>query len=217
MNIVKISAKTCRFSHIAIIIMCTIFIINLILSNDCNSLSLLLFGGGSIVDYLGESYTYVFKDFQLYRLITYGYTQTAIWHISANALALWHVGLYLEKKIGIIRFIFVYHIGMIFAGIAISVLYPDSINYGASPAIFACLGILANWWIRKRELWNEYKSQKGFHFLLYYFVVSNFLGMYTFIFHFLGFLIGFLMGYVIKENKQQNAKNFTGKKMLPHP
>lgn len=205
----KISTKTYRFSHIAIIIMCTIFIMNLILSEDCNSLSILLFGGGNIVDYLGELYIDVFKNFQLYRLITYGYTQTSIWSISANALALWYVGLYLEKKIGSIRFMFVYHIGMIFSGIGIFVLYPYSFNYGTSPAIFVCFGILANWWIRKRELWNEYRSQEGFHFLLYYFVVSNFLGMYTLIFlifgywigfNFLGFCIGFLLGYVIKKN-----------------
>lgn len=39
-----------------------------------------------IIDYLGVSYATVFEDFQVYRLITYGYTQTAIWHLLANAL-----------------------------------------------------------------------------------------------------------------------------------
>lgn len=199
MNIVKIAARKYRFSQIAIVIMCTVFIMNLILSRDYNLLWILLSGGGNIVYYLGESYTFIFKDFQLYRLITYGYTQTAIWHISANVVALWYVGLYLEKKIGIIRFMFVYHIGMIFAGIAIFVLYPSSFNYGASPAIFTCLGILANWLIRKKDLWNEYKSQKGFYFLLYYFVFSNILGMCTLVFHLLGFFMGFLLGFVMKE------------------
>ena len=105
-----------------------------------------------------------------------------------------------EKKIGIIRVIFVYHIGLVIAGIAILIFYPDTFNYGASPAIFACLGILINWLIRKRDLWNEYKSQKGFYFLLYYFVFSNFLGMNTFLFHLLGFGAGFLLGFVIKGN-----------------
>lgn len=198
----KIVAKTYRFSQIAIVIMCTIFIINLILSRDCNLLWILLSGGGNIVDYLGESYTTVFKDFQLYRLITYGYTQTAIWHLLANALGLWYIGLYLEKKIGIIRFVFVYHIGLVIAGAAILVFYPNSFNYGASPAIFACLGILANWLIRKRDLWKEYKSQEGFYFLLYYFVLSNVLGMRTLLFHFFGFCIGFLLGFVMKENER---------------
>lgn len=200
MNIVKIATKTSRFSQIAIVIMCTVFIMNLILSRDYNLLWIFLSGGGKIVDYLGESYTHIFKDFQLYRLITYGYTQTAIWHLSANALALWYVWPYLEKKIGIIRIMFVYHIGLIFAGIAILVLYPNNFHYGASPAIFACLGILANWLMREKDLWNEYKSQKGFYFLLYYFALSNILGMRTLIFHLLGFCIGFLLGFVMNKN-----------------
>lgn len=196
----KIEAKTYRFSQIAIVIMCTIFIINLILSKDCNLLWILLSGGGNIVDYLGESFTTVFKDFQLYRLITYGYTQTAVWHLLANAWALWYVGLYLEKKIGIIRFIFIYHLGLVIAGIAILGFYPNSFNYGASPAIFACLGLLVNWLIRKRDFFNEYKSQNGFYFLLYYFVLSNFLGIRTLLFHLFGFCVGFLLGFVMKEN-----------------
>lgn len=196
----KIEAKTYRFSQIAIVIMCIIFIINLILSKDCNLLWILLSGGGNIVDYLGESYTTVFKDFQLYRLITYGYTQTAVWHLLANVWGLWYVGLYLEKKIGIIRFMFVYHIGLVIAGIAILVLYPNSFSYGASPAIFACLGLLVNWLIRKRDFLNEYKSQNGFYFLLYYSVLSNFLGVHTLLFHLFGFCVGFLLGFVMKEN-----------------
>lgn len=194
----KIASKKYRFSQIAVVIMCVIFIMNLILSRYLDLLSVLLTGGGNIVYYLGESYTFVFKDFQLYRLLTYGYTQTAIWHIAANAFALWYVGLYLEKKIGIVRFMLVYHIGEIFAGITIFVLYPDSFNYGASPAIFACLGVLANWIMRKKDLWNEYRSQKGFYFLLSYLVLSNILGMATLIFHLLGFFIGFLLGFIMK-------------------
>lgn len=196
----KIAAKKNRFSQIAIVIMCIIFIINLILSRDYNLLWILLSGGGNIVDYLGESFTTVFKDFQLYRLITYGYTQTAVWHLLANAWALWYVGLYLEKKIGIIRFIFIYHLGLVIAGIAILGFYPNSFNYGASPAIFACLGLLVNWLIRKRDFFNEYKSQNGFYFLLYYFVLSNFLGIRTLLFHLFGFCVGFLLGFVMKEN-----------------
>lgn len=196
----KITAKTYRFSQIAIVIMCTVFIINLILSRDYNQLWILLSGGGSMVDYLGESYAAVFKDFQLYRLITYGYTQTAIWHLSANALGLWYIGLYLEEKISTIRFILIYHIGLVIAGTAILVFYPNSFNYGASPAIFTCFGLLANWLIRKRELWNEYKSQNGFHFLLYYLVLSNFPGIHTLLFHLFGFCTGFLLGFVIMEN-----------------
>lgn len=194
------------FSQIAIVIMCAIFIINLILSRDCNLFWILLSGGGSIVDHFGGSYATVFKDFQLYRLITYGYTQTAIWHLAANVLGLWYVGSYLKKMIGIMRFIFVYHIGLIIAGAAILFFYPDDFNYGASPAIFACLGLLVNWLIRKRDLWNEYRSQKGFYYLLYYFVLSNFIGVRTLLFHLFGFCTGFLLGFGMKENDSDIAR-----------
>lgn len=179
----KIATKTYSFRHAAIIIMCIIFLMNLILSSEYNLLWILLSGGGNIIDYLGESYKTVFSNFQLYRLITYGYTQTAIWHLLANVFGLWYVGIYLEKRIGIMQLVLVYHIGLIIAGITIFVFYPNSFNYGASPAIFACLGVLVNWLIRNRTIWNEYKTQKGFHFLLYYFVLSNFLGICTFVIH----------------------------------
>ncbi len=165
-----------------------------------------LSGGGAVVEYTGESYATVFHDFQLYRLITYGYTQTAGWHLLANIFGLWYVSLYLEEKIGTIRFILVYHIGLIIAGAILLVIYPGGFHYGASPAIFACLGMLANWVIRNKELWVEYKSQKGFYFLMYYLLLSNILGVRTFVFHFLGFAVGFLLGYVIKENQIPHRK-----------
>lgn len=52
------------------------------------------------------------------------------------------------KKIGTIWFVLVYHIGLIFAGIILIVLYPSGHHYGASPAIFACIGVLANWLVK---------------------------------------------------------------------
>lgn len=189
--------KTYKFSWMAIIIMCIVFIVNLILSRDYNLLWILLSGGGDIVDSFGISYTAVFKNFQLYRLLTYGYTQTAIWHLLANVFGVWYIGLYLEKKMGTIRFMLVYHVELVIAGVAIFGVYPDCFSYGASPAIFAYLGILSNWLMRKKDLWNEYKVQKGFSFLLYYFVLSNFLGIHTLLFHLFGFCTGFLLGFIM--------------------
>lgn len=195
----KIASKTYSFRYAAIVVMCIIFIINLILSSEYNLLWILLFGGGNIINYLGESYKTVFNDFQLYRLITYGYTQTAIWHLLANVFGLWYIGIYLEKRIGIIQFVLVYHIGLVISGITIFVFCPNSFNYGASSAIFACLGVLVNWLIRNKAIWNEYKTQKGFYFLLYYFLLSNFLGICTLVIHLLGFCAGFFLGFVVKK------------------
>jgi len=96
-DIMKNNIKYNRFSKIAIVIMVIVFITNFFVS-DCNLLWMFLSGGGKVVDYTSVSYATVFRDFQLFRLITYGYTQTAVWHLLANLLGLWYVGLYLEKK-----------------------------------------------------------------------------------------------------------------------
>lgn len=109
--------------------------------------------------------------------------------------------MYLEKKIGSMKIILIYHLGLIVAGSAMLIVMPNSFNYGASPAIFACLGVLVNWFIRKRKLWSEYKSQRGFRFLLYYFLLSNFLGVSMAIIHLLGFCTGLLFGFIIKDGE----------------
>jgi len=190
-----------RFSQIAIVIMSIVFILNLILSRDYNVFWIVLSGGGKIMDYLGASYKTVVEEFQLYRLVTYGYTQPAIWHLIANVFALWYVGMYLTKKMGSFKFVLVFHLGLIAAGISMIMIFQSSFNYGASPAIFACIGVLIHWVIRKRELWSEYKVQKGFHFLFWYFIVSNFLSVGTAVFHLLGFCTGFILGFVIRDRE----------------
>lgn len=194
----KFITKTNKFGQIAILIMSIIFITNLILSED-NLFWIFVSGGGKIVEYTAASYKTVYEDFELYRLITYGYTQTAIWHLLSNAFGLWYVSAYLEKKIGTIRFMLLFHFGLIIAGALILIFYPDAYNYGSSPAIFTCVGVLANWLTRDKELWAEYRSQKGFRFLLYYFVLSNILGVCTLVFHALGFGVGFLLGFTVKD------------------
>ena len=81
-DITKNNIKYNRFSKIAIVIMVIVFITNFFVS-DCNLLWMFLSGGGKVVDYTSVSYATVFRDFQLFRLITYGYTQTAVWHLLA--------------------------------------------------------------------------------------------------------------------------------------
>ena len=67
----------------------------------------------------GASYKTVFEDFQVYRLLTYGYVQTTIWHLLANIFALWWVGSYLEQKIGTAFFFLMYHTSLVIAGASI--------------------------------------------------------------------------------------------------
>ncbi len=179
------------------IVMSLIFILNLFLSREYNVLWIALSGGGTLIDYLGASFSSAIQGLQLYRLITYGYTQAAIWHLIANVLALVLVSEYFQKHSTFLKFILVYHVGMIVAGAAFVLLFKNGIMYGASPAIFACLGLMVNRLVQKKESLANYKSLKGFWYLLGYLILSNFLGFDTFAIHLMGFAAGFLMGFLI--------------------
>jgi rhomboid protease GluP len=191
--------------RIMIFVMVLVFIVNLILSRDYNVLMVALTGGGRIVDFLGASYPDVYLGLQLHRLVTYGYVQPAIWHLLANGYALSYIGPYFESVLGRKRFLIVFHVGLIIAGAVYLVIFPDDYMYGASPAVFCCLGMLANWLFKDRSLLNEYKAQRGWIYLLCYMILSNFLGTRTFAIHLLGFLTGLLLGaFVKREDKKQD-------------
>ena len=186
------------FAAAAIAVMAVLLVVNVVLSGDCNRLMILLTGGGQLVDRLGASYATVYEEFGLWRLVSYGYLQPAVWHLAANALALWYVGRYLQRVIGTWRFVAVYLAGMIAACAVWLLIFPKGYMYGASPAIFCCLGMMTVWAIKDRGLEEEYRSLRGSRYLLGYMLLSNFLSVGTFVVHLLGFGAGMLLGLVVK-------------------
>lgn len=189
------------FTLIAIVVMCVVFSANGIISRDGELSGLSLWGGGRIVDSLGLSRETVFEKFQLYRLLTYGYVHAAVWHLLANAFAVWSVGGYLERKIGTALLVLVYHAGLVIAGAAIFLLYPNSFNNGASPAVFSCFGLLIHWQMRNKTLLREYRAQKGFVYCALFLILSNLLGWASFAIHLMGAVAGFLLGFLVRESK----------------
>lgn len=189
------------FTFIAIVLMSVVFAANGIISWDGELLGSSLWGGGRIVDSLGLSYETVFERVQLYRLLTYGYVHAAVWHLLANAFAVWIVGGYLERKIGTALLVLVYHAGLVLAGAAIFLIYPNSFNYGASPAVFSCFGLLIHWQMRNKTLLREYRAQKGFVYCALFLVLSNLLGWASFAIHLMGAAAGFLLGFFVRERK----------------
>lgn len=190
------------FTLIAIAVMLIVFVVNEIVSWNGGPFRIMVWGGGRLADSLGVSYETVFEKFQLYRLLTYGYVQTAVWHLLANGFAFWSVGRYLEKRIGTGLLLLVYHTSLAAAGAFIFLFYPNSFNYGASPAIFSCFGLLTHWLVRDKALWRAYRMQKGFVYCFLFFVFSNFLGSASLVIHFLGFATGFLFGFFVRENRE---------------
>lgn len=193
------------FAKVVIALMCILFMINFFVSKDCNLFWVALSGGGKLVGILAESSETVFENHEFYRLVTYGYFHPAVWHLLANILGLWYIEGILEKEIGWLQFILVYHVGLVVAGILFLFIFPSRWVFGASPAIFAGIGVVTNRIYRNRVLWEEYKSQKGFNYLLYYFVLSNFIGIGTLLIHFLGFVTGFLLAFFVKDKKEKKS------------
>ena len=180
----------------------SLFLLNLIMSRDYNTVMIILTGGGKLIDHLGASHDSLFKEFQLYRSITYGYLHPAIWHLAVNALALWYTGLYLEKVLSKAVILFVYHAGLVISCVAFVLIFPGEYMYGASPAIFCCLGMMTIWLIKDRSVSEEYKRIRGNRYLLGYMIISNFVGLGTFVIHLAGFCTGLLLGLFVKKSNE---------------
>lgn len=193
---IKIEKK--KLTCISIVIMLIVFLANLFASTEYNVPAIFLSGGGKLVDYLGVKKDAVFDNFQFYRLITYGFTQSSVLHLAANIVALWFVGGYFENYVGRIKLVIIFAVGLILPGCFLALLYPDGLHYGVSPAIFACIGVLVNWALREKDLWKLYRKQTGVGYVVGYFFLSNILGVVTLIFHLWGFLTGILLGFLIR-------------------
>ncbi len=89
---------------------------------------------------------YVVEGEEYYRFLTSMFLHSGVGHIANNMLMLWFIGGTLEQAIGKFRYIFVYFISGILAGIT-SVGYNMlignmSVSVGASGAIFGVVGSL---------------------------------------------------------------------------
>ena len=187
-----------KFAAVAGFAMAVIFVINMVISSDCNRLMVMLTGGGALVDSMGATPATVFKNGQIFRLVTYGYLHPAIWHLAGNVCALWYVGAYMQRAIGTVRLVVVYHCGLIAACAAFLLIFPNGLMYGASPAIYCCLGMMATWLLRDRSLSDNFRNIRGSRYLMVYLILPNFIGLGTFVVHLLGFCFGLLIGFVVR-------------------
>ncbi|MFY4776336.1 rhomboid family intramembrane serine protease [Metabacillus sp. RGM 3146] len=89
----------------------------------------------------GAKYNPLIQEGEWWRFITPIFLHIGIIHLLLNTLALYYVGMAVEKMYGSFRFLFIY----LFAGIAgslASFAFNSEISAGASGAIFGCFGAL---------------------------------------------------------------------------
>lgn len=80
------------------------------------------------------------ENFHSYQLISYAFLHTSIFHIVSNMFILLIIGPKVEKEYGFKKFIIIYLISSIFAGLSHSV-FMNSPVVGASGAIWALMAI----------------------------------------------------------------------------
>ena len=91
---------------------------------------------------LGAHYkTFVLTYNEFYRLITYSFIHNSIIHLAFNMYSLYIIGTSIEEEFGHIKFILFYFIGALFGSLTTGVLINNSIEVGASGAIYCLFAI----------------------------------------------------------------------------
>lgn len=88
---------------------------------------------------------------ELWRLWTYAFLHGGLVHLVMNMSALWQLGGVVERLLGTGRYVFIYVLGALAAGIGHLVWSPGTFSVGASGAIFALEGALGAFYLVHRE------------------------------------------------------------------
>ena len=164
--------------------------------------------GGSFLDTTGSSLVQigaqkgalVLSDpIQAYRIFTAMFLHESIEHILFNMLSLYFIGIWVEQIFGKWRYLLIYFLGGILAGITQALVTPDVASLGASGAIFAIFGAFGAFFlIRRRALGSAGNAIIGqwifwLAFNLWFSFSQPGIGVWD---HIGGLLAGFVLGVI---------------------
>lgn len=171
------------------------FIVNIIMGGG-NRFWILLTGGGNLIDYGYAQYNLVFVDLQLWRLISCGYFHGGILHLGFNIYALCCVGNAVEKRLGTLKYLLIYHLLMAFTVAIWCMIFRNATTVGASSGIFAIIGFaLVGYMWSENEIWQQMPKGKR-NYMLGYVIIGNLISPYTTAIHAVSFLLGAICGLV---------------------
>lgn len=178
------------------IVMVLVFILNVAVGGG-NRFWIFLTGGGYVKDYGEVALSLMTEKGQWWRLLTCGYLHMGLIHLVGNMAALEIVGTKIEKKIGTVRLLLIYNLGMMLTAFLWSFIFPEGQIVGASLGIFVLLGMLCVELFAKGEKQVIALSRYEKGYLVLYVVAGCFLGIGTIVVHAIGFVIGLLVGFVM--------------------
>lgn len=155
----------------------------------------LFISGGGYAKEVGElTYQAVILQNEWWRLVTCGYLHFGIFHLLFNILALLCIGSKMEHRIGSLKYLLSYHIGLVITGFLWCLIFREESMIGASIGIFVLFGIYL---VLKRrdDSWNEYwLSKREWNYFVSYTVFGCVFGIMTTVVHGIGICVGVLFG-----------------------
>ncbi len=107
--------------------------------------------GSVIWDYGALVPLLVFKELQVWRLVTYMLLHGDVWHLAFNMLALWMFGVEIEDRWGTKRFLIFYLIAGVGSGFLSFIMW-ENIIIGASGAVLGLLTVYAYYYPNRKVL-----------------------------------------------------------------
>lgn len=136
----------------------------------------------------------VFSDGEWWRLLLHMYLHAGVLHMMFNVFALLSVGKVVEKKIGSLPYLLVYHVIAVVNAIIMCLIYPDSVSVGASAGIFGMIGIVCVMRWKKDIVSIENLKKSEIIYIILFAVLSLLLGLESFVTHLAAFVLGIIVG-----------------------
>lgn len=146
----------------------------------------------------------VFGEGEWWRLILHMYLHAGVLHMLFNIFALLFAGKVVEKKIGSLPYLLLYHVIAVVNAIIMCLIFPDSISVGASAGIFGMIGIVCVMKWKKDTVCNENLKKGEFIYIIVFSVLSLLLGLESFVTHLVAFVFGLVVGLLMKKTKWNN-------------
>jgi len=141
----------------------------------------------------------VFGDGEWWRLFLHIYLHAGVFHMLFNVFSLLFAGKVVEKKMGSLSYLVLFHVIAIINAIIISLIFPNSISVGASAGIFGMIGIVCVMKWKKDAVCNENLKKGEFIYIIVFSVLSLLLGLESFVMHLVAFVFGFVVGLLMQK------------------
>ena len=144
----------------------------------------------------------VFGDGEWWRLFLHMYLHAGVLHMLFNVFSLLFAGKVVEKKIGSLPYLLLYHVIAVVNAIIMCLIFPDSISVGASAGIFGMIGIVCVMKWKKDVVCNENLKKGELIYIIVFSVLSLLLGLESFVTHLVAFIFGIIVGLLLEKKSK---------------